>query len=235
MVSLNGELNVRRSSMSVRLFLYRSAYLFGSALRLTVDGVLYPYRIVAGKQTARKNPMGSRGVEIVTKLNRMKDRLQIIESRLFGGAQEKGDRRQDAGNTGKVSIELEEALTNPDPGIRGSALGNIGEFAGEEETVLILESLHDPDPGVRGVAAIAAARARAFGAVFSLILLLDDPSTEVRKAAKVAIERITGNRVKFDLNQETSARKKKIEKLKNWWKEERFSRLAKEVKTALKL
>ena len=90
----------------------------------------------------------------------------------------------------------------------------------------MLDALHDPDPSVRCAAVAAAARARISSAVFSLIILLADSSDEVVQAAQVAIKEITGRRVHIDPRESESSRNKKIEKLKVWWKENRFAKLA---------
>ncbi len=135
-------------------------------------------------------------------------------------------------NTEGVPRELLEAMVDPDPGVRRFALTSIGEHAGEDITLLILDALNDPEPSVRCAAAAATAKANISSAVFSLILLLADSAPEVVQEAMAAIERITGRKVDFDPKAPAKTRQKKIEKLKNWWKKERFSRLSRDVKTA---
>jgi HEAT repeat protein len=133
-----------------------------------------------------------------------------------------------------LSDSLMEAISDPDPGVREIALKTLGEISGEESVVLILESLHDPDPRVRAAAAAAAARTGSPTSIFSLILLLHDREIEVRQQAKSAIEAITGKTVDFDPSDPSQARRKKVESLQNWWKDERFAKLSGELKIALK-
>jgi HEAT repeat protein len=170
----------------------------------------------------------------------MEDRLQLFERSLsepssgtdFDQAKRGTERIGEL--TEDVSPELVEALTDPDPGVRRLAIGSITEFGGEHTNFLIVEALNDPEPSVRCAAAAAAAQVGTTSAVFSLLLSLDDSAPEVRQEAKHAIEKITGQEIDFDPSLKAGQRKKKIDKLKDWWKEERFSRLAEDVQTVVK-
>ena len=73
-----------------------------------------------------------------------------------------------------------------------------------------------------------------FGIAAFLIFLLSDRDPNVTKEAWRAIEKITGKKVNFNPNDDEQTRQQKIEKIKSWWKEERFTRLKHEVNGSLK-
>ncbi|MBN2496122.1 MAG: HEAT repeat domain-containing protein [Deltaproteobacteria bacterium] len=209
------------------------AYYLGYAVRRTVDAVLFPYRAIRTKSRRRRRSRRpyrtslSRRAEIASRLSSMEGRLHSLERILFssehpldeGAAQEAGE----------VSAELFEALADPDPGVRRLAMSTIQDLVTGRATSLIVQALHDPDPSVRCAAAAAAAGTGAAATVFTLILSLEDSAMEVRHAAKFAIERITGCEIELDFSEDASTRRRMIENLRGWWKEERFARLAAEV------
>jgi len=134
---------------------------------------------------------------------------------------------------GEASEALARAMLDQNPGVRRFALGTIGEHAGEEITILILDALNDPEPSVRCAAVAAAAKARLSSAVFTLILLLVDPVPRVAHEAMLAIERITGRNVDLGPDSDVSTRLKKMGKLRVWWKTERLARLSAEVEAVV--
>jgi len=85
--------------------------------------------------------------------------------------------------------------------------------------------LHDPEARVRCAAATAAARAGDRTSVFSLILALEDPEPAVRRMAADAIEIITGTSVDADAGSEAESHRQ-VDRLKRWWKAQRFEDLA---------
>lgn len=123
--------------------------------------------------------------------------------------------------------KLAEALSDPDPAARILALDVICEFSEERAARLIASMLYDPEPRVRCAAAQAAVRARASGTVFSLITALGDPDPKVVDAAAAAIEAITGKKVQ--LEDDVDARREGLERLTQWWKQQRVSELEHEL------
>ena len=120
---------------------------------------------------------------------------------------------------------LAQALSDPDPAVRMTALDVVCEFSADRAARLLAGMIHDPDASVRCAAAAAAARLRVVRAVSSLIVALDDPDASVRSAAAHAIEEITGRQLPPGDEQDSCARREKVEQLKRWWKEERLAQL----------
>lgn len=223
----------------------RATYFIGVAMRWTVHAVALPYRAVAGRSLrGNREPSslwgaGPRHRRVASTLSRIANRVAEIERALHASerqALESTPGRADAADPAadQLSDEIVEALSSPDPEIRRRALVELGRIADADSVVLILDGLQDPDPGVRCAAAAASASAGQFSSVFTLILLLDDPVLEVRRAAQLAIETIAGREIDFDPSQRVAKRRKRIDKLKDWWKEERFSKLAADLETAYK-
>jgi hypothetical protein len=223
----------------------RATYYVGVAMRWTVRAVSLPYRAVAGRATRGDGELnglwsaGPRHRRVASTLSRISNRVAEIERALL--APERQALESTTGAAGaassaasQLSDELVEELSSPDPKRRQRAQGELGRIADADTVVLILDGLQDTDPGVRCAAADAAANAGQFSSVFSLILLLDDPVLEVRQQARSAIEQIVGREIDFDPSQTVAKRRKKIDKLKDWWKEERFSKLAADLETVYK-
>jgi len=219
---------------------YRAAYFLGVTMRRAVELVRSSCHSIVKKATRSKarrrhRPAGSRRSAIFSRLHRMEERLQEFEYNLSEASTSRGrtelpDIPGSERPSAAISPDLIEALTDPDPGVRRLAIGGIVDSGGEQTNFLLVEALNDPEASVRCAAAAAAAQVGATSAVFSLLLSLDDSALEVRQEVKHAVEKITGTRIDFDPEQKQVQRRKKIEKLKNWWKEERFSELAEEVK-----
>jgi len=214
--------------------IYKTTYFLGRAVRRTVDVVAVPYQTISSRFHRDGRPLLSPApqMNVTSRRSRMTSRSQLVEQQLIDA--ERGSRPTGKARERHVPAPIAGAVADPDAELRCSTLRAIATSPDEDSSLLILEALHDRESGVRRAAASAAAEAGAFTAVFSLILLLDDPVLEVRKEAKTAIAHITRSKIDFDLSADAQSRKKKIEKLKNWWKEERFSRLAAEVRTGLK-
>jgi hypothetical protein len=225
---------------------FRTPFLLGVAAGKTLQLIRYPYaaisRVFSGLDNGSSRPASteSRTRKIFSRLSNINTRLSSIEQ----SVSKRGTPREAVRTANKkkllkdaagrergdgLSDSLMEAISDPDPGVREIALKTLGEISGEESVVLILESLHDPDPRVRAAAAAASPTS-----IFSLILLLHDREIEVRQQAKSAIEAITGKTVDFDPSDPSQARRKKVESLQNWWKDERFAKLSGELKIALK-
>jgi hypothetical protein len=118
------------------------------------------------------------------------------------------------------------ALADDRPDVRCRAIETIGDLSADAASLLLMEPLHDPASAeVRRAAARAAASARAEATVFALFLLLDDFDLEVRREAVQAIEAITGQRLGLEPDATPEVRRARIERLKQWWQEERLARL----------
>jgi hypothetical protein len=227
-----GELNKRpESNQRVLDHVDRGAYLAGCLVRRAVDLLLLPYRVIIRKANlesgrSKRARYHANVPKIFSGLSRIKNRIALLENKL----QNKRHSESSGKNNDVLSNALLDSLTSSDMETRQLALNSIGNIGVDEDVCMyIVEALHDPESRVRCAAATAAARINAEAAMFSLILLLDDDSPEVCRAAKEAIEDISGKRIAFDPSKDKATRKKKIESLKNWWKKERFAKLAKEV------
>jgi len=204
-----------------------TTHFLGRAVRRTVGVVVFPCRAIASR-------FGSAGgaslaavpkSEISVRRSRMMSELRLAEKAL--AVTDRGSGRR--ANAGARGWPAETAVAPRDNESLRAALASITALSDEVSSVLILEALHDPDSDVRCAGADAAAEAGSLNAVFSLILLLDDPLLGVRRKAKAALGRITRSKIDFDPGADGGARRKKIGKLKSWWKVERFSTLAAEV------
>lgn len=224
--------------MSFMRSIMQVSYYLGLAFRRTFDVVSLPVRSVAGGRWPRRSPASRRG-EIMDRISQMTARLHRLESSLthaepLVSRPISHEIRRSQETTAEVASTLAEALSDPDPGVRCHALGNVEDLGGEEAAVIVLQGLNDSEPVVRRAAARAAGRVGSHSAVFSLILMLDDPDPGVSQEAKAAIEHITGKPVRFDPAEDPVMRRQRIEALKAWWKEERFSKLAAQVRTVVK-
>lgn len=186
---------------------YRVAYAFGQALRQAVQVLIFPWRALTQRTTARRAlPEASR--------KRLPFRSERLPVRAASVAAADG------------LEELSKVLADRDPEVRQLALQTVENLEEERATALIVDLLHDADAGVRCAAAAAAGRARTAGAMFSLILALDDASLEVRQEAMRAIELITGEPLGLEPSSPRAERQDKIEELKQSWKERRLAQLA---------
>jgi hypothetical protein len=194
---------------------YRVAFAVGLSLRKTIDVLLVPYRLLAGEDrpTDRLLPAGRTPRRLPPRPPRPKraTRRPVEAARAAAG---------------EGLGQLSRALMDPDPAVRALALETVADLDTERAAQMVIDTLHDPDPDVRCAAAAAAARGRISPAVFSLILALDDDEIEVRDEAHRAIERITGQEVGFEPADAPETRRRRIEELKQWWKELRFAQLA---------
>jgi HEAT repeat protein len=211
----------------------RATYYVGVAMRWTVDTVAIPYRAVANRGSSRSSTSHRR---VASTLSRITSRVAEIERSLLAAERQslhstEGDANARRAATEQLSADLVEQLSSPAADIRSRALSELGEIADKDTAVLILDGIQDPDPDVRCAAASAAGTAGQPSSVFTLILLLDDQAPRVRREAKRAIERIVGHRVKFDPAKGAAKRRQQIDDLKEWWKEERFSKLAADLET----
>lgn len=187
----------------------------GRATRGVTKVVTYPYRAVVSWHRRRKNSknlVSGWSVDFNTADLRGPDPR---EGARFEAAEESANQGLNA---------LARALADPDPALRSQALEVICQFSAERAVRLLIGVLHDPDPKVRAAAAETAGRLGASGAVLSLIFALDDSDIEVRLAAAGAIEQITDMPVNVE-NDEPAVRERKIQELKDWWRDQRFSEL----------
>lgn len=222
----------------------RTSYLFGVAVRWAVDLVSAPYRALAGRGPSRRRPRssfdhGAPRRRISRNLTRMMERLHSIEQRLIGssGKDTLGSLTDEIEAMRQVTERLgteHSPRIGTDPGELRYALGDLDSIPADERTAMILGALQDPRPELRCLAAQAAAREGSSATVFSLILSLDDTNAEVRREVKAAIESITGASIDFDPERDDASRDVELERLKGWWKEERFNRLTAELESALK-
>lgn len=224
--------NAQRSVQPIRV-----TYVIGKMARRAVEAVQAPYRFLAEKlgQASLKKAGRSKNKthQIGVRLSQMTSRLQEMEESLQRNLGTEAV-EQAMETDRQISQVLGEAMTNPDPAVRAVALGTIGTFVNEDITLLILDAFHDPEPTVRRAAVQAAAKAGISSAVFSLIFLLSDRDSNVCQEAWMAIEQITGKKVNYNPRDDEQTRQQKIEKIKSWWKEERFTRLKQEVNVSLK-
>ncbi len=217
----------------------RMTFYLGMSVRRAFEIVQSPYRLIRGRLGGPGSSIMKRGSDhrrrkISDRLRSMASRLSSIENSLTrsapSGSRSKHLERERRYGYDQSQNTLLEALGDPDPGVRKFALGSMDDIVGEDLTLLLVDSLNDPDPQVRHAAIRAIEKRNVSSAVFSLILLLADPVPEVAQGAAHAIWKITGKKVKLDANASDASRRKRMEKLKAWWKEERFADLAKEVK-----
>lgn len=188
----------------------RAAYYLGLGLGKTVRFVTFPFRALAGRTGGRPGarigrlPGGSAGSRVFSTLKRMHDRVRRLEDEV-------------------------RAHGTPTPSYRSEAAGGP---AVDDPAVVVLEAMQHPDPSVRCEAADAAGSQGLTSCVFSLILLLDDPEPRVRDRAVVAIGAITGRKLR--LKGSADEIRGQIDELKDWWKKERFNRLAAELETVVR-
>lgn len=189
----------------------RAAYYLGLGLGKTVRFVTYPFRALAGRSGARPGarsarlPGDSAGARVFSTLKRMHDRVRRLEDEV-------------------------RAHGSPAPPSHWSEAA--GGPAADDPAVVVLEAMQHPDPSVRCEAADAAASQGLTSCVFSLILLLDDPESRVRDRAAVAIKAITGRKLRLKGSDDEI--RGQIDELKDWWKRERFNRLAAELETVVR-
>lgn len=224
----------------------RTSYLFGVVVRRAFDLISAPYRALTGlkwsDQLGRRSSLdrASPSRRISRNLMRMMERIQSIEHRLIVAA---GDDSLDGLSGDLESVNgAAEALAGSRVGSRSAAdrgelryaLGNLDSLPADERTALILEALQYPDADTRRLAARAAVQEYSSATVFSLILSLDDADPRVRAEVKDAIESIAGVTINLDPTTDSATREAELERLKTWWKEERFTRLTAELETVLK-
>jgi HEAT repeat protein len=120
---------------------------------------------------------------------------------------------------------LASALEHPDPELRARAVVVMAEFADNRAGRLLKVMIHDRCPAVRAVAVGAAGRTTDTDLVPSLIVALGDPDADVRRAAAEAVSRLTGQTVAPSVT-DASIDREELERLKRWWKDKRFTDLA---------
>lgn len=206
-------LNDAHPSAVLRLF-SRAAFFIGLGLRKTSGAFAFPFRALAGRSGSGSRRWRQRPTpatterRVVSALSRMTNRVQRLEKEIL------------------ARIDKPPTKRRPAP--------PVNETPADEATAEVLDALQDSDPNVRCQAADAAGQAGLLSCVFSLILLLDDPEVRVRQRSKIAIEAITGRKIGWDLSKQNAASRKQIEQLKDWWKKERFTRLANELETVVR-
>jgi hypothetical protein len=120
--------------------------------------------------------------------------------------------------------DLTRSLVSPDPLVRIASLRSLVDNPGPERGRLLAAALVDPEEDVRRTAAELVGDTKAEESVFSLLLALEDPSAEVRQAAEQAVAGVTGRELAATDTPEQ--RRERIAELKRWWKEQRYSQLA---------
>jgi hypothetical protein len=239
-----------RAGQHVREQVYRVTHVLGFAARLTWKFVRFQYRVVKSwlllRMTSPKELQATlaRYGTVTSDIPRTRDHLQstrhavLISGRIIDSGAIPESREYVTGlsgtKAGEASEAFDRAMFDSNPGVRRFALGTVGEHAGEQVTILILDALNDPESSVRCAAVAAAAKAELSSAVFSLILLLADPVPHVAHEAKLAIEKITGRKVGLGPGSGASARLKKMRELRVWWKKKRLARLSAEVEAVIK-
>jgi hypothetical protein len=116
------------------------------------------------------------------------------------------------------------ALEDSHPAVRKSAATYLGWRDAAGAARALISALHDEEDEVRAAAAASLGNLRSSRAVLSLIRILEDPDTGVRQAAKKAIETIVDEKVQVDIEAEAEGLKKRIQELKEWWKEARIDK-----------
>jgi hypothetical protein len=203
------------------------AYLAGVALGSVTSLLLFPFRLLDSESAPKgckpegENRSRPKSRRRARSRKRRRERAAVDSA----GARPAPNREIAAMAEQEGYSALARELADPDPSTRRLALRTVGELAPERAAPLLAGLLHDPEPSVRCAAAAVAARTRASGVVFSLILALDDSDPEVRAAAALSIEEITGKVIDGDVEDPTE-RRALIERLKTWWKEQRFAELA---------
>ncbi|MBN2496116.1 MAG: HEAT repeat domain-containing protein [Deltaproteobacteria bacterium] len=116
------------------------------------------------------------------------------------------------------------ALEDDHPAVRKAASSYLGWRGARGATAGLVSALHDPDPDVRISAAASLGAMRDDRAVLSLIRALGDADRGVREAAKSSLETLLGEKIDVDVEAGQEDRTKRIDQLKEWWKEARVGK-----------
>jgi len=120
-----------------------------------------------------------------------------------------------SGGNGAVPF-LIEALKDDNVEVRNSSAMFLGWLEAKVAVPSLLQAAKDSDKRIRKNAILSLSNIRDLAAVLPLIRLLDEPEQDIREKIIQAIERISGETVKFtDGNKKE--RMKAIEDLKDWW------------------
>ncbi len=198
----------------------RAAYLLGVVVGRAACMVRAPQ--------ARREPGAPRPSRVGHRRPRRSRRAAAASRRVRA---EPGHGSESAPSRGAPS-QLQRALADPDPSVRRRALRTVAELDPDTAGLLLAGTLHDVDAGVRRAAVVVAARVRSPAVGFALVLALDDSDPEVRAAAQTVVEELSGRAIDPSEMADPAARRRIIEELKRWWKEQRLAQLARIEGTA---
>lgn len=120
---------------------------------------------------------------------------------------------------------LIEALRDDHPEVRRTALTFIGWKDPEDAVPAVSQCLIDEESRVRKAAVSALANLKDESSVLPLIKVLGDKELEIREKALEAIRAITGENIEFDVNAAGTQLSHAVLELKQWWQDERMSKI----------
>ncbi|MBF0574332.1 MAG: HEAT repeat domain-containing protein [Desulfamplus sp.] len=126
---------------------------------------------------------------------------------------------------------LIEALRDDHPEVRRTALTFIGWKDPEDSVPAVSQCLVDEEARVRKAAVSALANLKDESSVLPLIKVLGDKELEIREKALEAIRSITCENIEFDVNAAGKELANAVLKLKQWWQDERMTKVRGEVET----
>ncbi|MBF0376880.1 MAG: HEAT repeat domain-containing protein [Desulfamplus sp.] len=124
---------------------------------------------------------------------------------------------------------LIEALRDDHPEVRRTALTFIGWKDPEDAVPAVSQCLVDEEARVRKAAVSALANLKDESSVLPLIKVLGDKELEIREKALEAIRSITCENIEFDVNAAGTELAHAVLKLKQWWQDERMTKIRGEV------
>lgn len=117
----------------------------------------------------------------------------------------------------KAAPYLMEALRDENMEVRASAAMFLGWLEAKEAVPALLQTVMDPELRVSKNAIVSLSAIRDGGAILPLMRMLDHDEKEIREKIVVALERLTGEQIKFKVDVAQAERKKEIAGLKDWW------------------
>ncbi len=129
------------------------------------------------------------------------------------------------GSDEEIASYLIDALSDDHPEVRRTAVTFLGWKDISDSVPGLIQCLQDKEESVRKAAVTALANIKDTSAVLPLMRSLTDDSMDIRQKALDALKAITGEEVNIDITLKGSELRKAVDALKEWWQNERLSKI----------
>ncbi len=129
------------------------------------------------------------------------------------------------GSDEEIASYLIDALSDDHPEVRRTAVTFLGWKDIADSVPGLIQCLQDKEESVRKAAVTALANIKDTSAVLPLMRSLTDDSMDIRQKALDTLKTITQQEINIDITLKGSELKKAVDDLKEWWQNERLSKI----------